>query len=767
MPKDKKKDPRESKKEKARKVDVERDMDAEGLETQGEGSVDSSSAAVSPHAVPELTATVEILDPEASQALHELEKALPSAPVKKKKKRAGSRKKVEAGPEEKASTVPRKSPAKKDTISAPKRPAARKRAPAGKKSMAHSPLGEQDIYLFREGTHRRLFEKLGSHAGSQDGVEGTFFAVWAPAASRVSVIGDFNEWNPHANPMEARGSSGIWETFVPSLGRGAVYKYNITSAHGDYNVDKADPFAFRHETPPDTASRVWDVDYDWRDSKWMKAREATAAIDAPMSVYEVHLGSWRRIPEEEGRQLSYREMAEALPAYVRDMGFTHVELMPVTEYPFFGSWGYQTTGYFAATSRHGEPQDLMFLIDKLHEAGIGVILDWVPSHFPMDGHGLSYFDGTHLYEPADPRRGYHPDWKSMIFDYGRPEVRSFLISSAIFWLEKFHIDALRVDAVASMLYLDYSREPGHWIPNQYGGRENLDAIIFLRQLNEAVYGEVAGAQSIAEESTSWPLVSRPTYVGGLGFGYKWDMGWMHDTLKYFQNDPINRKFHHNTLTFRQLYANSENFVLPLSHDEVVHMKGSLIGKMPGDEWQKFANLRLLYAYMFAQSGKKLLFMGDEIAQKREWNHEESLDWHLLEDGTHAGVQQFVRDLNRLYSTEPALYELDSSHKGFEWIDCNDWQHSIIVLLRRSRTPGEEIVVALNFTPVVRSDYRIGVPRAGAWTEILNSDSGHYWGSGVGNMGEVIAEEMVHHGRPASMVITLPPLGAVFFKNTRP
>jgi 1,4-alpha-glucan branching enzyme len=764
MPKEKKrkKDPLESKKEQARKVDSLSELDAESVEVPGDEAVE---AVVHPEArAPELKATVEILDPEATRALLELEKTLPSGPPKKVRRKDRGKKKpvAEAPPAEEKVAKPRR----KAAPSAAKAPAA-KRAPARKVAVERSPLGEQDIYLFREGTHRRLFEKMGSHIGRRDGVDGTFFAVWAPSASRVSVVGDFNGWDPAANPMEPRDSSGIWETFVPGVGKGAVYKYNITSQHGDYNVDKADPFGFRHETPPDTASIVWDLDYTWGDGKWMKERAEAASLDSPMSVYEVHCGSWRRVPEEEGRSLTYLEMAEELPRYVMEMGFTHVELMPVTEYPFYGSWGYQTTGYFAATSRYGAPQDLMFLIDKLHQAGIGVILDWVPSHFPMDGHGLSYFDGTHLYEPADPRRGYHPDWKSMIFDYGRPEVRSFLISSAIFWMERFHIDALRVDAVASMLYLDYSREPGEWIPNQYGGRENLDAIVFLRKLNEAIYAEAPGAQSIAEESTAWPLVSRPTYVGGLGFGYKWDMGWMHDTLKYFQNDPINRKYHHNTLTFRQLYANSENFVLPLSHDEVVHMKGSLVGKMPGDGWQKFANVRLLYAYMYAQSGKKHLFMGSEIAQGREWSHEESLDWHLLEHGSHAGVQRFVKDLNALYRSEKALFELDSSHMGFEWIDCNDWQHSIIVILRRSRTPGEEIVAALNFTPVVRSEYRIGLPRAGVWTEILNSDSEHYGGSGVGNMGKVTAVESSHHGRPASMEITLPPLGAVFFRNLDP
>ncbi len=765
MPKDKKKkkDSRESKKEKARKVDVAKDLDAEGSDSAGVEQAPGGESIPTTVTSPELKVSVETLDPEASAALHELEKTLPSAPARPRKKRsaASPRKKTADAAVDKPKMRRRKTGVKGvDAASVEKKTPRRPR----KKPMKRSPLGDQDIYLFREGTHRRLFEKLGAHPGNEDGVDGTFFAVWAPSASGVSIVGNFNDWDSEANRMEQRDGSGVWEAFVPRVAKGDVYKYNITSASGDYNVDKADPFAFRHEVPPATASIVWDLDYAWRDGRWMKSRDASAALDAPMSIYEVHLGSWRRVPEEEGRPLTYREMANALPPYVNQMGFTHVELMPVTEYPYYGSWGYQTTGYFAATSRYGTPQDLMYLIDKLHQAGIGVILDWVPSHFPMDGHGPSYFDGTHLYEAADPRRGYHPDWKSMIFDYGRPEVRSFLISSAIFWLERFHVDAIRVDAVASMLYLDYSRPAGEWIPNQYGGRENLDAIVFLRKLNEAIYSEVPGAHSIAEESTSWPLVSRPTYVGGLGFGYKWDMGWMHDTLEYFQNDPINRKFHHNTVTFRQLYANSENFVLPLSHDEVVHMKGSLVGKMPGDPWQKFANLRLLYAYMFSQSGKKLLFMGSEIGQAGEWNHEESLDWNLLEHASHAGVQRFVEDLNRLYTSQPALYELDSSHKGFEWIDCNDWQHSVIVILRRSRKPGEEIVAALNFTPVERSGYRIGVPRAGTWTEILNSDSEHYWGSGSGNMGEVVAEELPHHGRPASMEITLPPLGAVFFRN---
>ena len=491
-----------------------------------------------------------------------------------------------------------------------------------------------------------------------NGQSGTYFAVWAPDARKVSVIGDFNGWNRTSHPLQPRGQSGIWEGFVPGVGKGALYKYHIKSRYRGYKVDKADPFGFYHETPPKTASIVWDIGYNWGDKEWLEKRHGHNALDAPMAIYEVHLGSWRRVPEEDNRPLTYRELAPQLAEYVKQMGFTHVEFLPVMEHPFFGSWGYQTTGYFAPTSRYGTPQDFMFLIDYLHQHDIGVILDWVPSHFPTDEHGLGFFDGTHLYEHAYPQKGFHPDWSSYIFNYGRNEVQSFLLSSALFWLDKYHVDGLRVDAVASMLYLDYSRKNGEWMPNKYGGRENLEAIAFLRRFNEEVYKNYPDVQTIAEESTAWPMVSRPTYVGGLGFGMKWDMGWMHDTLEYITKDPIYRKYHHNELTFRMLYAFTENFVLPLSHDEVVHGKGSLLGKMPGDDWQKFANLRLLLGYMYAQPGKKLLFMGAELGQWQEWHHDESLDWHLLEYQRHAGIKKWVEDLNRLYRSEPALYELD-------------------------------------------------------------------------------------------------------------
>src|SRR6185295_10592582 len=562
-----------------------------------------------------------------------------------------------------------------------------------------SPITEQDLYLFNEGTHYRLFEKLGAHAGTKGRKEGTWFAVWAPEAEQVSVIGDWNGWDKRADPMSVRGGSGVWELFVPGVLPGVKYKYHVISRHRGYRADKADPFAFYAETPPRRASLVWDLEYDWWDADWVLARQEKHALSAPVSIYEVHLGSWMRVPEEGDRFFTYREIAPLLAGHVKRLGFTHVELLPIMEHPFYGSWGYQTTGYFAPTSRYGTPQDLMFLVDHLHQEGIGVILDWVPSHFPGDEHGLAFFDGTHLYEHADPRKGFHPDWQSWIFNYGRPEVRSFLISSAFFWLERYHADALRVDAVASMLYLDYSRKAGEWIPNQYGGRENLEAIAFLRSFNEKVCESFPDAQTIAEESTAWPMVSRPVYVGGLGFGYKWDMGWMHDALAYLANDPIHRRYHHNKITFRSVYAFSENFLLPLSHDEVVHGKGSLLNKMPGDVWQKLANLRLLFGHMYAQPGKKLLFMGDELAQWREWDHDSSLDWHLLEDPAHAGIAHWLEDLNRLYAQEPALHELDCDPEGFEWIDGSDADHSVIAFLRRGKTPGREVAVVFNFTPV--------------------------------------------------------------------
>ena len=628
-------------------------------------------------------------------------------------------------------------------------------------------LSDQDLYLFNEGSHHTLWEKLGSHIVERDGVVGTNFAVWAPNAEHVSVIGDFNSWDPRAHRLEARGHSGIWERWIPGVKKGTIYKYHIVSRHDGYRVDKADPFAVHHETPPRTGSIVWDLDYEWGDDEWMRTRREQNGLHAPMTIYEVHLGSWRRAIEGEGRtrMMSYREMAEPLAHYARKMNFTHVELMPVMEHPFFGSWGYQGTGFFAPTSRHGTPQDFKYLVDVLHQNGVGVILDWVPSHFPTDEHGLAYFDGTHLFEHADPRKGFHPDWGSLIFNYGRNEVRSFLLSSALYWLGEYHADGLRVDAVASMLYLDYSRKSGEWIPNEFGGRENVEAISFLRRLNEDVYKVHPDVQVMAEESTAWPMVSRPTYIGGLGFGMKWDMGWMHDTLRYFSNEPIHRKYHHNDLTFRMMYAFTENFVLPLSHDEVVHGKGSLLGKMPGDEWQKFANLRLLFAHMYSQPGKKLIFMGGEIGQWREWNHDSSVDWHLLDHTPHATLQRWVEDLNRTYRETPALYEADISPDGFEWIDCCDNEQSIVSLIRRARD-GREVVVVLNFTPVPRHNYQVGVPRSGHWKEILNSDAPLYGGSGQGNMGGVDAAPIPLHGRRWSVNLTLPPLAAVFFVNQK-
>jgi len=630
-----------------------------------------------------------------------------------------------------------------------------------------SPITERDLYLFNEGTHFRLYHHLGAHPLRLDGKEGTRFAVWAPNAAQVSVIGDWNDWSKGASPLAVRGTSGVWEGFVPGVGPGALYKYHVESRFNGYRVDKADPFAFYAETPPRKASIVWDLDYAWGDAEWIASRGGRQSPTAPMSIYEVHLGSWRRVPEDGFRSLTYREAAPLLAEHVKTMGFTHVELMPVMEHPFYGSWGYQSTGYFAPTSRHGTPQDFMALVDTLHQHGIGVILDWVPSHFPVDEHSLAFFDGTHLYEHADPRQGFHPDWGSYIFNYGRSEVRSFLSSSAIFWLDRYHADGLRVDAVASMLYLDYSRKTGEWIPNRYGGRENLEAIHFLRTLNEEVFAEYPDAQTIAEESTAWPMVSRPTYVGGLGFGFKWDMGWMHDTLQYLEQDPIHRKYHHNKMTFRMIYAFSENFMLPLSHDEVVHGKGSLVNKMPGDVWQKLANLRLLYGYQYTQPGKKLLFMGAEIAQWKEWNHDASLDWHLLEDPGHAGVARWLEDLNRLYRDEPALHALDCSPDGFEWIDANDADHSVFSYLRKGKASGETVLAVFNFTPVVREGYRVGVPAGGFWAEILNSDSARYGGSNCGNLGGVEAAPVALHGRPCSLSLTLPPLGMLLLKPVLP
>jgi 1,4-alpha-glucan branching enzyme len=627
-------------------------------------------------------------------------------------------------------------------------------------------LTKDDLYLFNEGTHNRLYLKLGAHPRTASGIDGTNFAVWAPNAERVSLIGDFNDWQPGAAELHSTGPSGIWEAFVPGLGRGARYKYRIESRYHGFRVDKADPFGFMHEEPPATASIVWDLDYDWSDAEWLARRGETNSSHAAVSTYELHIGSWRR---RDGTPMGYRDVAVPLAEYLQDLGFTHVEMLPVMEHPFYGSWGYQTTGYFAPTSRFGTPQDFMYLIDVLHQHGIGVILDWVPSHFPGDAHGLHYFDGTHLFEHSDPRQGFHPDWKSYIFNYDRNEVRAFLLSSAMFWLDHYHVDGLRVDAVASMLYLDYSREHGEWIPNEFGGRENLGAIQFLRALNSDAYGSFPDTQMIAEESTAWPMVSRPTYIGGLGFGMKWDMGWMHDTLDYMSRDPVHRSYHHGRLTFRAIYAFTENFVLPLSHDEVVHGKGSLLGKMPGDDWQKFANLRALYGYMYTQPGKKLLFMGAELAQWREWNHDRELDWHLLEHHHHAGMHAWVRDLNHFYRTEPAAHELDFDPAGFEWLDADDAWNSVLSYVRKSRprvdgTRQDELLVICNFTPLVRENYRVGVPGVGLWREILNSDAEVYGGSGIGNYGGVESVPVPSHGRPHSLNLRLPPLGVLVLKH---
>ena len=631
------------------------------------------------------------------------------------------------------------------------------------KSAASSRLTEDDIYLFNEGTHTRLYEKLGAHVAVVDGVSGSRFAVWAPNANEVHVVGDFNNWNRSANPLQVKGGSGIWEGFVPGVGSGSVYKYFIGSSVKNYRVEKADPFAFRAETPPKTASVVWDLDYRWNDLAWMQTRANRSALDAPVSVYEIHLGSWRRNADQGDRWLTYREIAPQLADYVAGAGFTHVEFLPVMEHPFYGSWGYQITGFFAPTSRYGTPQDFMYLVDYLHQRGIGVILDWVPSHFPDDEHGLAFFDGTHLFEHQDPRQGLHPEWKSLIFNYGRNEVRSFLFSSAVYWLDKFHIDGLRVDAVASMLYLDYSRKPGEWIPNKFGGRENLEAVDFVRQLNQVVYREFSGVQTVAEESTAWPMVSRPPYVGGLGFGYKWDMGWMSDSLRYFSRDPVFRKYHHRELNFRSLYAYSENFVLPLSHDEVVHGKSSLLLKMPGDDWRKFANLRLLLGYQYAQGGKKLLFMGCEFGQRREWNHDASLEWSLLEHAPHQGLLRWVTDLNRLYKEHSSMHELDCEPAGFEWIDADDSENSVLSFMRKNRV-GEQIIVVCNFTPIPREHYKIGVPQAGWYRELLNSDAESYGGSGWGNLGGVQSRTSPMHGRADSLNLSLPPLSIIFLKR---
>jgi 1,4-alpha-glucan branching enzyme len=626
-------------------------------------------------------------------------------------------------------------------------------------------LTDFDVHLWSEGTHYRAYEKLGAHLIEQSGVPGCQFMVWAPNARTVSVVGDFNDWAPGANRMRPVGSSGIWEAFIPGVRQGALYKYAIFSRYHNYWVEKADPYAFASEIRPQTASKVWDIaGYEWADDDWMARRGRAHALDAPISIYEVHLGSWRRVPEEGNRWMTYRELAAQLGDYCHDMGYTHIELLPITEHPLDASWGYQTVGYYAPTSRFGTPQDFMYFVDALHQRGIGVLLDWVPAHFPRDEHGLGYFDGTHLYEHADPRRREHQDWGTYIYNYGRNEVNNFLIGNAVFWLDKYHLDGLRVDAVASMLYLDYSRKPGEWTPNQFGGRENLEAIAFLRRLNERVYGDFPDVLTVAEESTAWPMVSRPTYLGGLGFGYKWDMGWMHDTLDYMSLDPVHRKYHHNRLTFRMLYAWFENYILPLSHDEVTHGKRALLAKMPGDMWQQFANMRVLLGYMYAQPAKKLLFMGGEIGQWNEWNHEGSIEWHLLQYDTHKGLQRWVRDLNTFYRGEPAMHVLDCDQAGFEWVDCNDADTSVISLLRKGRAPEDTLLVVCNFTPVPRQNYQVGVPEGGHWAELLNSDAHLYGGSGQGNFGGVDAAPVSCHGRPYMLTITVPPLGMVVFKR---
>ncbi|WP_142848767.1 1,4-alpha-glucan branching protein GlgB [Telmatospirillum sp. J64-1] len=620
-------------------------------------------------------------------------------------------------------------------------------------------LGEMDIHLMAEGMHKQLYERLGAHCMTLDGVEGVYFAVWAPNAKRVSVVGDFNSWDGRRHPMRLHGGAGVWELFIPGIGHGAIYKYEIKSRSGETLPLKADPMGFWAEVPPATASRVYDLkSYDWKDKGWMEWRQNANARNAPISIYEVHLESWRR--KEDNQPLTYRELAEQLGDYVMEMGFTHVELLPVHEHPFSGSWGYQPIGLYAPSSRFGTPDDFRFMVEHLHERGIGVIIDWVAGHFPTDSHGLAQFDGTHLYEHADPRQGMHKDWNTLIFNYGRNEVKNYLYSNALYWLHHYHVDGLRVDAVASMLYLDYSRQPDEWIPNKFGGNENLEAIDFLRHMNEVVYGDYPGSMTIAEESTAWPMVSRPVYLGGLGFGYKWNMGWMHDTLRYIGKDPIHRRYHHDDLTFGLLYAFQENFVLPLSHDEVVHGKGSILGRMPGDEWQRFANLRAYYGFMWTHPGKKLLFMGSEFGQVREWNHDGALDWHLLDYDFHKGAQRLVRDLNRLYRETPALHQMDCEPQGFAWIDANDRDNSVLSYMRKGANPDDLVVVVCNFTPQVLHNYRIGMPFGGAWGERLNTDSTDYGGSGVSNGGELMAEEVPWHGQPVSLSLTLPPLATL-------
>ena len=627
-------------------------------------------------------------------------------------------------------------------------------------------LTDFDLHLIAEGNHYRLYDKLGAHRIEHDGTRGVSFAVWAPNAARVSVIGNFNQWDGRRNPMRPRGSSGLWEIFMPGLEQGDLYKYEVKTHYLGYVALKSDPCGFLAEMRPNTASVVWDLEgYSWHDRQWMAARKQRQSLDAPIAIYEAQLGSWKRAPHPEWgtRWLNYRELADQLVPYVKEMGYTHIELLPVTEYPYDGSWGYQTVGYFAATSRFGTPDDFRHFVDTAHQAGLGVILDWVPSHFPKDGHGLSFFDGTHLYEHADLRKGEHQDWGSLIFNYGRNEVRAFLLSSALFWLDKYHIDGLRVDAVASMLYLDYSRNEGEWIPNEFGGRENLEAVSFLKRFNEVVHLEYPDTLTFAEESTAWPMVSRPTYLGGLGFDLKWNMGWMNDTLEYIEKEPIHRKYHQNNLTFSLLYAFTENFVLPLSHDEVVHGKGALLSKMPGDTWQKFANLRVLYGYMYAHPGKKLLFMGGEIGQWNEWNAHDQLHWMLLDFDSHRQIQEYVKTLNRIYTGQPALHQVDFSWEGYQWIDFHDVDNTILSFMRRARDASDFVIVVANFTPVPREGYRVGVPKAGFYREILNSDAACFGGSNLGNAGGLPSDPMPWQGQPHSILLTVPPLAVVYFK----